>query len=153
MSASTGQMGDAMSLPTSQQRVLERIENRLRDSDPRLTALFVIFTRLTRDEEMPGVEELRARLVRLRAWASWHTAPIRRVARRRSERIRAIVFFPVALAAMACALLIGAGPPSGQRCGPALKKAPAAELIVKARQCKLNLNLHLGMMRTPILGH
>jgi hypothetical protein len=144
-------MGDVMTLPASQQRVLERIENRLRDSDPRLTALFVIFTRLTRDEEMPGIEELRARLARLRAWVSWHTAPVRRIAGRRSERIQAIVFFPVALAAMACALLIGAGSPNGQRCGPALK-APAAELIVKARQCKLNLNLHLGLMQAPILA-
>ena len=44
-----------MSLPSSQQRVLDRIEGRLRDSDPRLMALFVIFTKLTRDEEMPGI--------------------------------------------------------------------------------------------------
>ena len=29
----------------------------LRDSDPRLVALFSIFTRLTWDEEMPRIEE------------------------------------------------------------------------------------------------
>jgi hypothetical protein len=55
-----------MSLPSSQQRILDRIEGMLQDSDPRLTALFVIFTRLTRDEEMPRMEEVRARLTRLR---------------------------------------------------------------------------------------
>jgi hypothetical protein len=47
---------------------------------------------------------------------------------------------------MLCALLIGAGSPGAQRCGPALKR-PTAELIVKVRQCRL------GMMRVPVLGH
>ena len=60
--------------------------------------------------------------------------------------MRAILFFPAALAAMSCALLIGASSAGAQRCGPAVK-APAAELVVKARQCRLNL------MRVPILGH
>ena len=134
-----------MSLPSSQPRVLDRIESLLRDSDPRLTAMFVIFTRLVRDEEMPRLEEFRARLTRLRVWFSWRTARVRRMARP-SQRLRTILLFPAALVAMMCALLIGAGSPGAQRCGPALK-TPATELIVKARQCGL------GMMRTPILGH
>src|ERR1035441_8660569 len=67
-----------MSLPSKQQRVLDRIESILRDSDPRLAAMFVIFTRLTRDEEMPRLEELRARLAGLRAWISWRAGPVRR---------------------------------------------------------------------------
>jgi hypothetical protein len=134
-----------MSLPSSQQRVLDRIESLLRDSDPRLTAMFVIFTRLVRDEEMPRLEEFRARLTRLRVWFSWRTARARRMARP-SQRLRTILLFPAALVAMMCALLIGAGSPGAQRCGPALK-TPATELIVKARQCGL------GMMRMPILGH
>ncbi len=135
-----------MSLPASQQRILDRIEGMLRDSDPRLAALFVIFTRLTRDEEMPRMEELRARLTRLRAWISCRTAPVRRLSGRPSARMRAIMFFPAALVAMLCALLVGAGSPGVARCGPALK-TPAAELIVKVRQCRL------GMMRVPILAH
>jgi len=40
----------------------------LRDSDPRLVALFSIFTRLTWDEEMPRIEEVRARLARFGGW-------------------------------------------------------------------------------------
>jgi hypothetical protein len=135
-----------MSLPSSQQRILDRIEVMLQESDPRLMALFVIFTRLTRDEEMPRVEELRARLIRFRVWFSWRAAPVRRIAGRPSRRLRAVLLFPAALVAMLCALLIGAGSPGAPRCGPALK-TPAAELIVKARQCRL------GMMRVPILAH
>src|ERR1035438_5963950 len=96
-----------VSLPPKQQRVLDRIESILRDSDPRLMAMFVIFTRLTRDEEMPRLEELRARLGRLRTWISWRTAPVRRRAGQPSQRLRAILFFPAALVAMLCALLIG----------------------------------------------
>jgi len=135
-----------VSLPVSQERVLDRIEGLLRDSDPRLMALFTIFTRLTREEEMPRIEELRALLTRFRIWFSWHTAPIRRIARRRSERMRAVVFFPMAFAAMSCALIISVGSHGAPRCWSA-SKAPAAELIVKAKQCKLSL------VRMPVLSH
>jgi hypothetical protein len=135
-----------VSLPWSQERVLDRIEGRLRDSDPRLMALFTIFTRLTREEEMPRIEELRALLTRFRIWFSWHTAPLRRIARRRSERMRAVVFFPMALAAMSCALIISVSSHGAPRCWSA-SKAPAAELIVKAKQCKLSL------VRMPVFSH
>ena len=63
-----------MSLPASQQRVLNRIDRMLRDSDPRLVALFSIFTRLTWEEEMPRIEEVRARLARFGAWIARHTS-------------------------------------------------------------------------------
>jgi hypothetical protein len=43
-----------MSLPTGQQRVLEKIEGRLAQSDPRLVSLFTIFTRLAVDRADPG---------------------------------------------------------------------------------------------------
>jgi hypothetical protein len=135
-----------VSLPSSQERVLHRMEGVLRDSDPRLMALFTIFSRLTREEEMPRIEELRAVLIRFRIWFSWHTTSLRRIARRRSERMQAVVFFLMALAAMSCALIISVGSHGAPRCWTA-SKAPAAELIVKARQCKL------GLVRMPIFGH
>ncbi|MGH3151423.1 MAG: hypothetical protein ACRDOB_11945 [Streptosporangiaceae bacterium] len=47
-----------MSLPTSQQRVLERIESDLEGCEPRLVSMFSIFTRLTRNEEAPRTESL-----------------------------------------------------------------------------------------------
>ena len=57
-----------MSLPTRQQRSLDRIERKLIASDPVLHSWFAIFTRLTRDEEMPRIEEVRARLARFGGW-------------------------------------------------------------------------------------
>ncbi|HEU5421108.1 MAG TPA: hypothetical protein VFV41_25715 [Streptosporangiaceae bacterium] len=54
-----------MGLPARQRRVLENIESELRGSDPRLATMFVIFGRLTRDEEMPRIEELRHRAAML----------------------------------------------------------------------------------------
>jgi Protein of unknown function (DUF3040) len=127
-----------VSLPASQQRILDRIDRRLRDSDPKLASLFAIFTRLTHDEDMPRIEEIRARLARLGAWVGRRTAPVRRRIPRPSGRVKAILFFPAALAAVICALVLGASGHTAQRCGTTVK-APATELIVKARQCRLSL--------------
>jgi hypothetical protein len=59
-------------LPARQRRVLDRIEDSLEGTDPRLATMFAIFGRLTRDEEMPRIEELRHRLaimfLRIRLW-------------------------------------------------------------------------------------
>jgi hypothetical protein len=51
-----------MSLPASEQRALDRIEETLHVGDPRLLSLFMIFTRLTRHEAMPSTEQVSARL-------------------------------------------------------------------------------------------
>ena len=50
-----------MSLPVAEERALTGIEQALRSRDPRLSALFSIFTRLTRQEAMPTIEQLRRR--------------------------------------------------------------------------------------------
>ena len=106
-----------MGLPASQRKILERIENALRGSDPRLASLFSIFTRLTREEEMRRIEEIRAKaalfLLRIRyglvAFGRWFGAPSR-------ARLRTALFFPVALAFVAGAVLVGAWFPNGSRC-------------------------------------
>lgn len=49
-----------MRLPVSQRRILGKMENAIQISDPRLTSLFNLFSRLSRDEEMPRVEQLPA---------------------------------------------------------------------------------------------
>jgi hypothetical protein len=106
-----------MGLPASQRKILERIEYALRGSDPRLAALFSIFTRLTRDEEMPRIEQIRARATiilfrihyRLAAFGRWFGAPCR-------ARLRTALFFPIALACVAGAVLVGAGFPNANRC-------------------------------------
>ena len=132
-----------MSLPASQQRTLYRIDRMLRDSDPRLVALFAIFTRLTWDEEMPRIEQIRTRLTRIRGRFARRPGPVRRRTPRVPRRLKAVLFFPAALAAVACALLIGSSGPAAHRCA-ATVRAPATELIVKARQCRLTL------ARTPV---
>ena len=137
-----------MSLPVSQRRMLNRIDRTLRDSDPRLAAIFSIFTRLTWDEEMPRIEEVRARLARFGGWISRRTEPVRRRVPRPSDRVKAILFFPAALAAVACALLIGGSGPAVHRCA-ATVRAPASELIVKARQCRLTM----ARNPAPIFAH
>ena len=57
-----------MSLPTCQQRVLDRIEHSLHACDPRLRSMFAIFTKLTREEEIPRLEELEPRLLPQWGW-------------------------------------------------------------------------------------
>ena len=48
-----------MSLPVAQERALTSIEQSLRSRDPKLNSLFSIFTRLTRQEAMPTIEQIR----------------------------------------------------------------------------------------------
>jgi hypothetical protein len=125
-----------MGLPVSQRRILERIENALRGSDPRLAALFSIFSRLNRDEEMPAIEQVRARvtiiLARLRyravRFGRWFGAPAR-------ARLRTALFFPVALAIVASAVLVGAGFPSSNRCATAPRPVGTTHTGARSRLC------------------
>ena len=54
-----------MSLPARQQRVLDQIETILQARDPALTSMFATFARLTAQEAMPKIEELKGWLSRL----------------------------------------------------------------------------------------
>lgn len=47
-----------MSLPASQQRVLDRIEETLKNREPRLASMFAMFTRLATNEGLPRIEAL-----------------------------------------------------------------------------------------------
>jgi hypothetical protein len=47
-----------MSLPTSQQRVLDHIEAALKKREPRLAGMFAMFTQLTHGEGLPRTEVL-----------------------------------------------------------------------------------------------
>jgi hypothetical protein len=137
-----------VSLPASQRRTLKRIDLMLRDSDPRLAALFSIFTRLTWDEEIPRIEEVRARLARFGSWIALRAGSARRRIPRPSAQVKAILLFPAALAALACAILLAGSGPAAHRCA-ATFRAPANELIVKARQCRLTL----AQTPVPVFAH
>ena len=58
-----------MSLPAAQQHTLDAIADRLRRSEPKLAAMYAIFTRLCSSEALPGREQLRASRDRL-TWRS-----------------------------------------------------------------------------------
>lgn len=125
-----------MSLPATQQRILVKIEGRLRDSDPGLSSLFLIFGRLNRDEAMPWAEQIKPRPIADRMVPVMTLA--RRVYRRPAARIRALLLLPAALTAMMCALAIAAGFPS-HRNTPAAKTTIARELVVKTKACKFGV--------------
>jgi hypothetical protein len=61
-----------VSLPAAQQRVLDRMEGTLQASEPHLSSMFAIFTRLS-EEEPVGAEPLAA-LPRRHRWAQHGTA-------------------------------------------------------------------------------
>ena len=116
-----------MGLPASQRRILERIESALRGSDPRLAALFSIFTRLNRDEEMPRLEQVRARAAIIASWVGY-------------------LFFPIALAIVASAVLVGAGFPSSNRCATPQRTTRVVPSADRARICTQ------GLVNPAILG-
>ena len=88
-----------MSLPVAEERTLTSIEQALRSRDARLNSLFSIFTRLTRQEAMPTIEQIRQR--------RWRPQP------------GAVVLITIAL--LVCAIVAGSLG-SGRGCG----HAPAA---------------------------
>jgi len=135
-----------MSLPIGQQRVLESIEGKLSESDPRLVSLFSIFTRLTLTEKMPWIEQVAIRPVAYRfgALAYW----FRWIARRPAARVRAMVL-PAALTAVACALTIAFGFPGTQRHVPGNKAPAARELVVKSRDLMARALLCRARIRIP----
>ena len=125
-----------MSLPPGQLRVLERIEGKLSESDPRLVSLFMIFTRLTRAERMPWIEQVRARPIayRIARMVRW----FRRRGRRHARRVGGMLLLPTALTAAACAVIVAFGFPNGPRGGLHSARAPAARSLVVKRSLVVN---------------
>jgi hypothetical protein len=139
-----------MSLPASQQRVLDRIEHSLHACDPRLGAMFAIFTKLTREEEMPRLEKLEPRWLARWGWLKRLKRPGqgRRTARGAwapGAGLHATVLVPIALLLLASAAFFGFGARTLpvwsavplQKTAPALSRAktclPAAQGYVHQR--------------------
>lgn len=107
-----------MGLPVRQRRVLDRIEGALRGSDPKLAALYAIFARLTRDEEMPRSEQLRHRALLVLAWLLRMPAAIgARLHFRLVPRQRAVLLFPLAVG-LAVVSIVFAVRSSSSNCTP-----------------------------------
>jgi hypothetical protein len=114
-----------MGLPASQRRVLRRAEVALEHSDPRLAALFCLFTKLSSGERMPRTEDVHGRAVTVLAlrpfgaFRGWLAFP-------RRARLRAALFLPVALGLVASALLVGSSFASSSKCTQALRISRSA---------------------------
>ena len=99
-----------MSLPVSQQRVLDGIENVLEGGEPRLRSMFAIFTRLTRDEGAPRTEALLAKTRLRRAWPARGLTPT----------VRAIIAVPLILGLVTLFIFMAINSSGAQRCRPGL---------------------------------
>jgi len=91
-----------MSLPVRQQRALDGIEGVLKASEPRMAAMFAIFTRLTQDDG-PAITE---RLARSRT--------------RVSAGLRAFVLIPVVFAMLITGAVISGNGHGASGCGARL---------------------------------
>ncbi len=100
--------GPGVSLPVSQQRVLEGIESALEGGEPRLGSMFAIFTRLTRDEGAPRTEALRAETLLRRAWSASGLA----------ATARAVIAVPLILGLLALCVFMAVNGSAGHSCGP-----------------------------------
>jgi hypothetical protein len=58
-----------MSLPVGERRKLRTIERAVARADPALAVRFSMFSQLSRHEDMPRTERLKALAVRRRRWA------------------------------------------------------------------------------------
>ena len=94
-----------MSLPVSQQRVLDGIESVLDGGEPRLRSMFAIFTRLTGDDGAPRTGALRA-----------ETFPW--LAGRLTATWRAIITVPLILGLVTLFVLMAINSSAPQDCQP-----------------------------------
>lgn len=133
-----------MGLPARQRRMLGRIEIALRGSDPRLAALYSIFARLTRDEEMPRIEQLRhgvaKALLRIRLRLAGMRAA---VFGRLIPRQRAALLFPLALGLAIASIVFAARSGSGPTCAPVAPLAATSTHVAASKLC--NKNQPMGM--------
>jgi 4-amino-4-deoxy-L-arabinose transferase-like glycosyltransferase len=124
-----------MGLPVRQRRVLERIECALRGSDPKLAALYAVFARLTRDEEMPRREQLRHRVLLMLAQVRLALAGIgSRLHIRLLPRQRIVLFFPLAVALAVASIVFAARSSSGS-CNP-VKSVSASKTVAQTKLCR-----------------
>ena len=101
-----------MSLPASQQRVLDRIEEALKRREPRLASMFAIFNRLNIHERLPWIEALNP----LPWWSlkRYHL----------SARIRAFALIAIAAGLVVSAVFVGMSQSQGGCNTPIMLRGP-----------------------------
>jgi hypothetical protein len=156
-----------MSLPACQERILSGMEIALRAGEPRLASRFAMFTRLTRDEEIPCTEQLapqtwlrRALTNAGRAFRFLFPGPRSRggtavrAQGRPAARLRAAVVLPVLLIAMASAA-VATAIAGTQTCAAAPRRPPGTEArwaTCAANRTAVQQGAH-GTGSSPVTSH
>jgi hypothetical protein len=108
-----------MSLPAAQQRILDGIADGLRRGEPKLAAMYAIFTCLCSSEAPPLREQLTGD-EGLRRWLAALRSHLHRSKTERGRwlRRRLLIASQVAIALVLLIVLAGLGSPGAVRCGP-----------------------------------
>lgn len=136
-----------MSLRACQQRVLDRIERSLHVSEPHLTSMFAVFTKLTGDEDMPRLEELQPRSLPFPGWrkrlVEGTDGPRCLATGAAGARLRALLLIPVMLLVLAPAVLFGLALRSQSPCGPAIRPPHTAAALSPPKTCPPKSQIHV----------
>jgi hypothetical protein len=133
-----------MSLPARQQRVLDRIEHSLHVREPHLKSMFAVFTKLTEDEEMPRLEELRPRPLLFPGCRKRLARPGRKgqaatgagATGAAGARLRALLLIPVMLLVLAPGIVFGLAIRSQSPCGSAIRPPHTAAALSPPKTCR-----------------
>jgi 4-amino-4-deoxy-L-arabinose transferase-like glycosyltransferase len=125
-----------MGLPVRQRMKLDHIDRTLRGTDPRLAALYAIFGRLTRDEEIPRFEQLRHGVMARLAWLRLVLAAIgRRLHIRIRPRQRIVLFYPLAIALAVGSIVLAVRSGPAKSCIPT-RTVAAAKNVARSSLCR-----------------
>jgi len=92
-----------MSLPACQQHALDTIESMLHKREPRLTAMFAMFTRLNKSEGVPRTERLEA----VPWWARRRGGRSRQARRSRCAPPHPLLLIPIVVILLASIIFLG----------------------------------------------
>ncbi|MGH3300813.1 MAG: hypothetical protein ACRDOK_03840 [Streptosporangiaceae bacterium] len=127
-----------MGLPVRQRMKLDHIDRTLRGTDPRLAALYAIFARLTREEEIPRIEQLRHGVMARLAWLRLVLAAIARrlhIRFRFRPRQRIVLFYPLAIALTVGSIVLAVRSGPTRSCLP-VRSVAAAKNVAKSSLCR-----------------
>ena len=135
-----------MSLPAGQQRMLDGIAETLRLTEPRLTGMFAIFTRLSKNEPRPCREQLATR-----TGTDWPRAPWQPLMEWRSYRHgpdwrRLLIIGQVAVAVIALVVLGCVTSHSTARCGDSPRVHADATYAPRPSACLAPASSGVGLV-------
>lgn len=136
-----------MSLPASQQRVLNGIAEALRVSEPRLASMFSIFTRLCKNEGPPWREQLTAS-TGLPARAAGLRRPLARQRTSRGRRTwrRMLIVSQLAIAFVLLCVLVGMNSRAPAGCGRTAFARASVVSVSRGQACQAQAGLARAML-------